>query len=406
MLDRDAIDALANRLRPHYRHFLGPHEGQVLLTAHSHQAWPDVSREAHLAAWDDAAALIDDKWDHILGELLPGFQELVAQRLGSSRPADLAVAPNTHELVYRLASCFPADSAVVTTDAEFHSLRRQLARLAEDGLALHIVPTGDADADAAGFGDRFLAAVDRHRPAWAALSQVLFTNSRVVVELPRILAGLAERGVPVLVDVYHAFNVIDLRVDDWPGQVFVTGGGYKYAQSGEGACWMLLPADAERYRPRQTGWFADFDGLSQPETSGPVGYGAGGMRFLGSTFDASGLYRGIAVMRWMDEQGLSPALLQTHAQARTQLVVDGHERHGLAERGLRLASPRQASARGGFVAFECDRAGAVRDRLRALGVHTDVRGRLLRLGPAPYIGSADIDRAMDLLARVIADRET
>lgn len=394
ILDTAVIDALAARLRPHYSRFLAPLGEQILLTGHSHQAWPDVSREGHIEAWDDAARLIDDKWGRILGEILPAFQERVAARIGSSRPRDLAVAPNTHELVYRLSSCFAQGSTVVTTDAEFHSLRRQLLRLAEDELRLVVVPT-----DAAGdFGDRFIRAIDTHRPAWAALSLVLFTNARVITAMPRILAALAEREVPVLVDAYHAFNVVELAVDSWPGLVFVTGGGYKYAQTGEGACWMLLPADASRFRPRQTGWFAHFEGLEAGAAR--VEYGAGGQRFLGATFDASALYRGLHVLRWMDEMGLDPAVLAAHARARTQRIVDAFDAHGLTRAGLRLATPRPAAERGGFVALESDRAAEIARALRSAGVHTDVRGTLLRLGPAPYTTSAELDRAMTILAGI------
>ena len=48
-------------LRPLYSAFLAP--GRVLLTGHSHQAWPDCARDGHLEAWDDAAELVDDKWE-------------------------------------------------------------------------------------------------------------------------------------------------------------------------------------------------------------------------------------------------------------------------------------------------------------------------------------------------------
>ncbi|MEQ8983161.1 MAG: kynureninase, partial [Deltaproteobacteria bacterium] len=65
-MTKGTIDALAERLRPHYRRFLDARaEGEVLLTAHSHQAWPDVSREGQLAAWDDAARWVDGKWSHV-----------------------------------------------------------------------------------------------------------------------------------------------------------------------------------------------------------------------------------------------------------------------------------------------------------------------------------------------------
>ena len=35
---------------------------RILLTGHSHQAWPDVGLEAQQRAWLDAAEYVDDKW--------------------------------------------------------------------------------------------------------------------------------------------------------------------------------------------------------------------------------------------------------------------------------------------------------------------------------------------------------
>ena len=35
---------------------------RILLTGHSHQAWPDVARAALLQCFDDAALHVDDKW--------------------------------------------------------------------------------------------------------------------------------------------------------------------------------------------------------------------------------------------------------------------------------------------------------------------------------------------------------
>ncbi|MEK7386376.1 MAG: hypothetical protein AABZ83_08030, partial [candidate division NC10 bacterium] len=36
---------------------------RLLLTGHSHQAWPDAGFEAQQRAWLDAAELVDEKWD-------------------------------------------------------------------------------------------------------------------------------------------------------------------------------------------------------------------------------------------------------------------------------------------------------------------------------------------------------
>ena len=50
-----------NDLARHYSRFRVTE--RVLLTGHSHQAWPDAGFEAQQRAWLDAAALVDDKWD-------------------------------------------------------------------------------------------------------------------------------------------------------------------------------------------------------------------------------------------------------------------------------------------------------------------------------------------------------
>src|SRR5205085_11972182 len=49
-----------NPLAAHYSRFRVA--DRLLLTGHSHQAWPDVGFEAQQLAWLDAADLVDDKW--------------------------------------------------------------------------------------------------------------------------------------------------------------------------------------------------------------------------------------------------------------------------------------------------------------------------------------------------------
>lgn len=388
------IDALAVPLRAEYRRFLGGRGGEVLLTGHSHQAWPDVAALGQREAWDDAARLVDAKWGRVLGEVLPDFRARVAARLGTPRADDLAVAPNTHELVARLLSCLSDRPSVLTTDAEFHSLSRQLQRLEEDGARVRRL-----DAEAPDLVARALEALEAEPPELLALSLVLFTTARILDGLPALLARAAELGVPVLVDTYHAFNALPLEVEAWPGEVFVVGGGYKYAQCGEGNCWMLIPAAAERFRPRHTGWFASFETLEDP---GPtVAYGAGGARFMGATFDPTPFYRARQVLRWMDERGLDPERLRAQSRLQTAGLVARYDALALAREGLELASPRAPDRRGAFVSFRHPRAGALCHALAERGVRSDARRDLLRLGPAPYTTAAELDRGMQALSELL-----
>ncbi|RYE86883.1 MAG: hypothetical protein EOO75_15180, partial [Myxococcales bacterium] len=127
MLDLDA-------LRGAYRHFLRP--DRILLTGHSHQAWPDVARDAGARAFDDAARLVDDKWGEAVFPLIERVQRRIVARMDLPDGSELAFGSNTHELTFRLLSCFRASERprIVTTTGEFHSLHRQLTRLAEEGF--------------------------------------------------------------------------------------------------------------------------------------------------------------------------------------------------------------------------------------------------------------------------------
>src|SRR5437762_10965732 len=78
---------------------------RILLTGHSHQAWPDISFEAQQQAWLDAAELVDDKWQRAAEQaarVQAGFRRLLADGDG-----DIALGQNTHELVTRLVSALP-----------------------------------------------------------------------------------------------------------------------------------------------------------------------------------------------------------------------------------------------------------------------------------------------------------
>ena len=66
------------------------------------------------------------------------------RRLLNDPDGDIALGQNTHELVTRLLSAVLGGAGrshrsrrwrLVTTDGEFHTIRRQLDRLAEEGVA-------------------------------------------------------------------------------------------------------------------------------------------------------------------------------------------------------------------------------------------------------------------------------
>lgn len=375
-------------LKSHFSRFLGSDPQRLHFAAHSHHPWPDVSRAAHQQAWDDAARLIDGKWEHILGHVLPEVQRHIARQLGLSDPAGIVFAPNTHELLMRLLSCCPADRPVrlLTSDSEFHSFTRQIARLEEDGL-VQVQPVATEPFDS--FAARFAAAA-RAGFDLIYLSQVFFNSGFAVTDMDTIVAAAGDALLAI--DGYHAFMARPVDWSAYQGRAFYLAGGYKYAMAGEGVCFMHCPP-GWGLRPRDTGWYAAFGALSKAGDS-RVAYAENGWRFMGATFDASGLYRFNAVQDWLQAQGITAAMIHDHALALQRRFVAGLPGFLSAER---LVVPPANPARGNFLTFDLDDAEAVHGRLAKASIVTDLRGRRLRFGFGLHQTEADVDRLLTRL---------
>lgn len=362
--------------------------------AHSHHWWPDVTRDAQLAAWDDAARLVDDKWDNVLGPIWRSVSEGIARHLGLPDPSTLVPAPNTHEFVNRLLSCCPTERPprILTTDGEFHSFRRQAERLAEDGLIkLHAV----AAEPFATLADRLVTAAAEMAPDLVYVSQVLFGSGYALADLSGLVERLWAPDRLIVIDGYHGFLARPTDLAAIANRAFYIAGGYKYAMAGEGACFMHCPPGIAP-RPRNTGWFASFDDLA---ASGQrVSYPPDGWRFAGATFDPTPLYRLRAVLEWLAAENINAALIHAHAIALQMqfmtAMAEGPVGPFAAER---LVVPLSEPARGNFLAFEHPDAAQWYRRLHAAGIVTDVRGTRLRLGFGLYHTAADVER---LVARL------
>jgi kynureninase len=384
-------------LAPHYSAFRVSE--RLLLTGHSHQAWPDVAREGVLEAWDDAALLADEKWERAFEKaerVREGFRRL----LGEPR-AEIALAQNTHELVTRFLSALDLRlrPRLVSTGGEFHTLRRQLARLAEeDWVDVVVVPPRPVET----LAERLAGAVDA-RTAAVLVSAVLYEDARIVARLDELAPVCADAGVELLVDVYHALGALPFRVSEQGLEsAWVVGGGYKYLQLGEGNCFLRLPPQAETMRPVVTGWFAEFGELAAERDPHVVAYAPGAARFAGATYDPTSHYRAARVFDFFDEHGLSPERLRESYLRQTSLLA--HLFDGLGAPADVITRDRDTPVEqfGGFVALHSPDAEALSRRLRAEGVSTDSRGRYLRLGPAPYLSDQQLEAATERLGDVVA----
>ena len=369
---------------------------RMLLTGHSHQAWPDVAFEGQMEAWNDAAELVDEKWGRA-AEKADRVRRGFARLLGG-KPDEVALGANTHELVVRFLSALPLRDRprLVTTDGEFHSIRRQLDRLAEDGL-LEVVRVSTDPPEA--ISGHLAAAVDG-RTAAVLASSVLFGNAAIVPGLGSVAAACRRQGTELLVDAYHHLNVVPFSLAaEGLEEAFVVGGGYKYCQLGEGNCFLRVPPHARDYRPVITGWYGEFAHLTE-RAAGRVPYAEGADRWAGATYDPTSHYRAARVFDFFERQDLTPERLRAISQRQIGMLAAGFEALGLDPRQIRRDLPGPPDRIGGFLALRTANAADLSAKLRKQGVLTDYRGDLLRLGPAPYLTDEQIRIAIGELERV------
>ena len=386
---------LAATLAPHYSRFRVA--SRLLLTGHSHQAWPDTAFEAQQRAWLDAADLVDDKWAKA-AEVADIVQAGWRARLGD-HAGDIALGQNTHELVVRLLSAVLHHSrtTLITTDGEFHTIRRQVDRLAEAGVDVIKV----AAQPAASLAERIARRVD-DRTACVLVSSVLFETAEIVPDLSAAAEACERHGAALLVDAYHHVGVVPFDIAALGlSYSFIVGGGYKYCQLGEGNCFLRIPPDCD-LRPVITGWFGEFAELAAAAQSSQVPYGTGAARFAGATYDPTAHYRAAAVFAFHAEMKLSAERLRAISQRQVSMLVRGFRTLDVDPNVAAVVDMRD-ERRAGFVAIRAPRAAEIVAALRARGVMADARGRVLRLGPAPYLSGRQLNDAIQCLGHTLRD---
>ncbi|MDJ0956997.1 MAG: hypothetical protein QNI91_09080 [Arenicellales bacterium] len=383
-----------NQLAQYYQRFrVGE---RLLFTGHSHQAWPDCGFDGQKQAWLDAAQYVDDKWER-------AFAKAERVREGYARLLDddngyYALASNTHDLVVRFLSALPLRRRprIVTTDGEYHSIRRQLGRLNEEGIDLVKV----AAHPAATASQRLIDAVNDQTAA-VLVSSVYYQTAHIVPELKEVLNACMRVGAELLVDVYHALNAVPYSLrENGLDHAFVIGGGYKYCQLGEGNCFLRFPKECTM-RPIITGWFSEFSALAEAKTGNDTVYGKGADRFAGSTYDPTSHYRAAEVFDFFDKNQLTPEFLRQISQHQVGLLISLFDEAGFDPKTIKRDRSVGLEQIGGFLALRTSHAEKFFTRLHQIGVLTDYRAELLRLGPAPYLCDEQLSQCMGYLSEVV-----
>ena len=389
------------------RHYsLSLKAGVLHFAAHSHHPRPNVTRGATVQCWDDAANMLDNKWKHIFSTVVPEAQKNVAELLDVEYPQNIAFAPNTHEFVARIVSVFDPSKTlrILTTTSEFRSFSRHAARLKErSDVFVKEVPVFPCE----GFIRRFVHELKRGSYDLIFLSQVFFDSGFRIQdsEMEEIVSGVGSEKSIIVIDGYHGFCAVPTSLRQIQNRVFYMAGGYKYAQWGEGACFLYVPPSCT-LRPENTGWFAEFGDLGNSAKGGDVCYPNDGFRFWGSTFDPAGLYRLNAVAKWMREELISISALHSNVRNLQSFFTGASGIRVGPFRPQNLITPSVPGRHGNFLSYDCGEpyiAKMVEKCLREANIIVDTRGQFLRVGFGIYHDMEDVNecarriRALEVL---------
>jgi kynureninase len=359
----DAADPLAC-----YRErFLLTDPALIYLNGNSLGALPRATLErmqtVYREEWGTALAR---SWDHWVD--LPARAGDVVGGLVGAAPGQVIVTDNTTVNLYKLATAAldarPGRRVIVTDHDNFPSDRYVMAGLAaQRGAELRML---DTDIDQGLSPDLVRAAVDEDT-ALVSLSHVAY-RSGALADMPAITAIAHRAGALMLWDLCHSVGAVPVDLDGCDVDLAV-GCTYKYLNAGPGAPAFAYVAARLRETLRQPiwGWFSQRDQFAM----GPGYDPAPGMaKFMTGTPSIPGTAAVEEGARLLLEAGLEP--MRAKSMRLTAYLIELADAW-LVPLGCAVATPREASRRGGHVTFCHPEAERIVAQLAERGVITDYR---------------------------------
>ena len=215
-------------------------------------------------------------------------------------------------------------------------------------------------------------------------------------DVAALTAKAHEMGALAIWDLAHSAGAVPVDVTAGKAD-FAVGCTYKYINAGPGAPAFIYvaPEHAEEADPALAGWLGHASPFAFEQGYRP-GEGIERMR-VGPPPVLQMAALDAALDIW-DKVDMSK--LRRRSLDLTALMIDEVETHCP---GLRLATPRDGTARGSQVSFRSEHGYAIMQALIDLGVVGDFRAPdILRFGITPlYIGEAEIHEAVEVLARIL-----
>jgi kynureninase len=359
----DAADPLAR-----YRgRFLLDEPGLIYLNGNSLGALPLATlRRMDRMLRQEWGTALARSWDHWV-DLPARAGDLVGELTGAA-PGQVLVTDNTTVNLYKLA-CAALDARpgrrVIVTDADNFPSDRYVVEgiAAQRGLELRMLPT---DIDEGVDPELVRAAVDEDT-ALVSLSHVAY-RSGALADMAGITAIVHQAGALMLWDLCHSVGAVPVDLDGCDVDLAV-GCTYKYVNAGPGAPAFLYVSARLREVLRQPiwGWFSQADQFEMGPRYHPA---AGITKFMTGTPSILGTAAVEEGVRLLLEAGLGP--LRAKSVLLTSYLIELADAW-LVPLGCAIATPRDASRRGGHVSFRHPRAERIVEELAAGGVITDYR---------------------------------
>lgn len=353
------------------------------------------------AAAARVARAVTEEWGKLLirGWNAAGWMEMPARvgdriaRLVGAEPGSVVMGDTLSIKVYQaLASALemnPGRKVILSDTGNFPSdlyMADGLVRTLGEGYALRTVAPEEVEA---AIGPDV---------AVLMLTEVDYRTGRKH-DMAKLIAKAHAAGALVVWDLAHSAGAIPVHLAR-DGADFAVGCSYKYLNSGPGgpAFIYVAPRHQAVARPALSGWLGHeapfaFDLDYRP------GHGVERMR-VGTPpiLQLAALEAALDVWEGVDMDDLRAASL-----ALQDRFIKGVE---AACPDLVLATPRDHAMRGSQVSFRHAEGYAIMQALIHEGVIGDFRAPdILRFGFTPlYLGAAEVDRAVEILSRIMATR--
>lgn len=318
---------------------------------------------------------------------LKNMQRYIAKVINVDKPKNITFAPNTHELLFRLITCFDLrkNINILTTDSEFHSFNRQVNRLNEwDNINITKVPVEPIE----NFHERFLKESLKKDYDIVFLSQVFFNSGHSInSHLEDICLSVSTKMF--IIDGYHGYMALPTSLKNIQNKVFYLAGSYKYAQGGEGLCFLYSPPN--NFRPLYTGWFASFDSLESQNED--VLYSEDGFKFSGSTIDFTALYRALSVHELFERENITVEQIFKYTKKLQQVFIEKISELNHPHINNKYLQVYKLAEHGNFLSYEIQTSELcqqIYEELRLNNIITDYRNNILRFGFSLYLDENDI----------------